>query len=385
MNRLTGIQYLTADCVYTAWMQWTYDRYGNRWSQSVSGGSSSAAQPTFSFDMTTNHVSGGTYDAAGNLIQDTQGNTYTYDADGNLLTSTGGWGTTQSTYDALNRRVAYQSGASTTLFAFNPGGQRSAIYDGSENLLQKQVYWGSTPLAFIKAGTLSYQFQNWVGTEVFNVAPSSSQTQYASNPFGDGFNTTSGSDSDPLHYAGLDGDNDGTMHASYRNYNPTQAQWLSPDPSYGSYRLQNPQSFNRYAYAKNNPLSRNDPSGLDDGDWGDNGNPCDNEQECSEDGPDPCVYTSCADSGPPDSVPITDPSACLGNCPSAPSIPTVPGAQAPNNFQLASYNPLNPCSNANAGALDYNVNNAQNHILNNHVHIGSRSPCMRVIGLEFKP
>jgi hypothetical protein len=30
----------------------------------------------------------------------------------------------------------------------------------------------------------------------------------------------------------------------------------------------------------------------------------------------------------------------------------------------------NPCSGANAAALDYNANNAMNHIQNNHVNIG---------------
>jgi hypothetical protein len=55
----------------------------------------------------------------------------------------------------------------------------------------------------------------------------------------------------------------------------------------GSYDITNPQSFNRYAYALNNPLSFNDPSGL-----------CDpNEQPCPvppPGGPDPCVQNPLA-------------------------------------------------------------------------------------------
>jgi len=37
---------------------------------------------------------------------------------------------------------------------------------------------------------------------------------------------------------------------------------MSPDPYGGSYDPSNPQSFNRYAYALNNPVSAVDPSGL---------------------------------------------------------------------------------------------------------------------------
>ena len=38
---------------------------------------------------------------------------------------------------------------------------------------------------------------------------------------------------------------------------------MRPDPYSGSYSLSNPQSFNRYAYALNNPLGYVDPSGQD--------------------------------------------------------------------------------------------------------------------------
>jgi len=42
---------------------------------------------------------------------------------------------------------------------------------------------------------------------------------------------------------------------------------MSPDPFWPSYNLSNPQSFNRYAYSLNNPVSSNDPLGLMDSDY----------------------------------------------------------------------------------------------------------------------
>jgi RHS repeat-associated protein len=53
-----------------------------------------------------------------------------------------------------------------------------------------------------------------------------------------------------------------TDHAQFRQYSSIEGRWLRPDPYSGSYRPRNPQSFNRYEYAMNNPLSNVDPIGL---------------------------------------------------------------------------------------------------------------------------
>jgi len=50
----------------------------------------------------------------------------------------------------------------------------------------------------------------------------------------------------------------------YREYHPTQGRWISPDPA-GILAVDatNPQSWNRYAYAGNNPMTNVDPDGQD--------------------------------------------------------------------------------------------------------------------------
>jgi RHS repeat-associated protein len=65
-------------------------------------------------------------------------------------------------------------------------------------------------------------------------------------------------------YAGGMGAEDGHavdyMHARY--YSPTAGRFLSVDPVLG--KLNQPQSWNRYAYVMNNPMNRTDPTGLAD-------------------------------------------------------------------------------------------------------------------------
>ncbi len=49
------------------------------------------------------------------------------------------------------------------------------------------------------------------------------------------------------------------MHARY--YSPVSGRFLTPDPIMSAV-LRNPQSWNRYAYALNNPLKFTDPTGM---------------------------------------------------------------------------------------------------------------------------
>jgi RHS repeat-associated protein len=49
----------------------------------------------------------------------------------------------------------------------------------------------------------------------------------------------------------------------YREYNPIQGRWASPDPAgVTAVNLMNPQTWNRYAYVANAPLNNVDPLGL---------------------------------------------------------------------------------------------------------------------------
>jgi len=49
----------------------------------------------------------------------------------------------------------------------------------------------------------------------------------------------------------------------HRFYDPARGRFTTPDPKRGSMKLKNPLSFNRYAYANDDPVNNSDRSGLD--------------------------------------------------------------------------------------------------------------------------
>jgi RHS repeat-associated protein len=102
----------------------------------------------------------------------------------------------------------------------------------------------------------------------------------SSLPFGDDL-TCSGSISTPTehHFTGKERDAEsGLDYFGARYYGSTMGRFMSPDPLQATpERLLDPQEWNMYAYARNNPLSITDPTGLDiwlQGCGKDNGSTC---------------------------------------------------------------------------------------------------------------
>lgn len=372
-------------------MTFAYDGYGNRWQQNITTGS--GPQPQLNFN-TANQVSSYQYDAVGNLINDGT-NTYTYDAENQLLTIEGG-STATYEYNALNIRDYAVSGGQTLRFGTNLNGQRVTTWNSAGALTNAQYYANGKPYAFWSSSdsNIHFEHQDWVGSErVRTTSNGTVEGTYGNLPFGESASST-GNDLALNHFAQLDEDVNQTTelsHAMFRDYHATSGRWMSPDPYSGSYRANNPQSFNRYSYALNSPLSNLDPSGLtcvdggafdngdgtltpiiaDDGDGlgcaqagvapGESGSGDDDGGWDENPGSGYDVNCNCDDSTSTDTSSTTGTLNGNGNN-STGNI----GPSAPSNFQLASYNPLNPCSTANPNNLDYSTTNAQQHILQNH-------------------
>jgi RHS repeat-associated protein len=253
----------------TQTFQYVYDRSGNRWQQNAPQGGNSFS---VAFNESTNQINSGgyAYDAAGNMTNDGS-HSYVYDAEGNIVSVDSG-GTAQYAYDAMNHRVRTQTASGTNEYLYDYAGRRTSTWIASNNFgSEGRIYWGAQQIAFRAFdGTTYFDHQDYLGTERIRTDYTGATVDvYRSLPWGDGYSpqingTEPDSDQDNLHFAGLDQDAETTTeHAQFRQYSPAQGHWMSPDPYSGSYDFSDPQSFNRYAYVTNNPLSFADPTGQD--------------------------------------------------------------------------------------------------------------------------
>ncbi len=106
--------------------------------------------------------------------------------------------------------------------------------------------------------------KNWLGSTRFisNRSTRALWGDYSYAPFGES-SYTNGSASG-LNFTGQTQDTTtGVYDFQYREYSPVQGRWVSPDPAgLQAVDFTNPQSWNRYAYVWNNPLSHTDQAGL---------------------------------------------------------------------------------------------------------------------------
>ena len=88
-------------------------------------------------------------------------------------------------------------------------------------------------------------------------------------PFGENNNDMTG---DPIRFAGKELDPEtGQQYFDARYYRNTWGRFSAVDPLHVGAAMTDPQQWNRYAYARNNPLRNGDPSGLDYAVCGSNG------------------------------------------------------------------------------------------------------------------
>jgi RHS repeat-associated protein len=169
------------------------------------------------------------------------------------------------TYDGDGRRAKKAAGSPSSadrLYWYGINGEVLAESDWGGTLISEYIYFGGMRIARrdVSTGNVYYFLPDRLGTaRVMTNASGTVVEESDFLPFGqervitDSLNNT-------YKYTGHERDTEsGLDHTLYRQYASTQARWLSADPLRG--KVVSPQTWNRYAYVANNPLSYFDPDG----------------------------------------------------------------------------------------------------------------------------
>lgn len=253
LSRLATAQTNDLTAPNTWALSWTYDRYGNRLSQSLTGGTLAVTQPQLTVDPGTNHITnaGFTYDANGNMTADVT-HTYSFDA-ANHLANVDNGSTAVYTYDGKGYRVA----KGTTNYV-RSGTEVIAEYSGG-TLQKEYVYSGGTLVATIAGTSTTFHYPDHLSNRFETDDAGNVLRTYGHLPFGETWYETG--TPDKWKFTVYERDAESGLDCALMRYDSSAlGRFMSPDLLGGS--IGNPQSLNRYSYVLNDPVNQIDPLGL---------------------------------------------------------------------------------------------------------------------------
>jgi len=272
----------------SSWSQTNgYDRYGNRWID-LGGGNQSLY-----FNTSNNRITGASYDSAGNLLNDGS-HAYTYDAENKIAKVDN---VSAYIYDGEGQRVRKLMGENLR-FVYGIGGQLIAEFSGSTGSLLKEYLYGASgllatiePTAVNSNGTRYTTADHLGSPRVVTNSGATVISRHDYMPFGEELGSGVGGRTTGMGFTGTsDGirqkftrkERDvetGLDYFGARYYASMQGRFtgadpydinlerqMTPDPEEADnlFRrcIEQPQHWNRYIYALNNPLRYVDPDGL---------------------------------------------------------------------------------------------------------------------------
>jgi RHS repeat-associated protein len=229
-------------------LAWEYDRYGNRLNQTVTKGTGPAN--TLSVSTATNRVSGWSYDAAGNVLNDGR-HVYTWNALNQQTTMDNGAAVYH--YDAAGNRVMKVTPTKTTYYVFGVGEYSGGVWEKLYVSIngQKGVEYSN--------GTTYFFHSDHLGTPRVQTSLTGQVVETWDNyPYGEQWTMTGGVGNNH-HYTGKERDPEsGNDYFGARYYWNGNARWLSVDPEKVP---TDPQQLNLYVYVRNDPVNYVDRDG----------------------------------------------------------------------------------------------------------------------------
>ncbi|MDZ4241569.1 MAG: toxin TcdB middle/N-terminal domain-containing protein [Candidatus Omnitrophota bacterium] len=306
--RLTRLKTTDPQSAIIQDLQYTYDGVGNI--MEITDAVHTASQ-TFAYDA-LNRLTAATgdgygsknyqYDEIGNIIQKdgltytygqngagphavtslSDGSVFQYDANGNMTVRQQGGVMTEYLYDAENRlaevrrdselvakfeydgdggrtkKILYDNGALTKEFVFVGG-----LYEETDGAGTNYIYLGDQRVAAVKGGEESfYHGDHLGGTNVVTDWGGVIKEVVEYSPYGEfsRHDDYSAGQSVEHYFTGQRLDDEvGLYYYGARYYDAGLGRFITADSIVPGY--DNPQAFNRYSYALNNPINRVDPSG----------------------------------------------------------------------------------------------------------------------------
>jgi RHS repeat-associated protein len=266
LNRLTT----SVENGGASWSQTNgYDRYGNRWID-LGGGTQNLY-----FNTSNNRINGGSYDNGGNLLNDGL-HTYTYDGENKISKVDG---VLAYVYDGEGQRVRKLVGENRR-FVYGIAGELISEFDGSTGSLQKEYIYGADGLVAtiepnaVNSNGTRYLVSDHLGSpRVITNSAAGVVSRHDYKPFGEELSAGVGGRTAGMGFGIVDGvrqkftsyerdSESGLDFAGARFYSSGQGRFTSVDPLMASAVTGNPQTFNRYTYVLNSPLTLTDPTGM---------------------------------------------------------------------------------------------------------------------------
>jgi len=248
MYRLSG-----ADGLNAAWaVHWALDPFGNRTSQTATGMAASLGNLSIGIDPVTNRNTGMTYDAAGNVLNDGLRN-YTYDGEGRMNTAMNG--SVRYEYDGAGRRVK-------TIVGSGENSRTSVAIYGITGLQSEfTTAAGSTQAS--STDRLTYRVPEQTGTGVLTISASGSVLDNNRVfPFGEPWRLPAVPNDSEQFTTYTHDDQTSLDYAMARDYAGRSGRFMTPDPGHVGASIGDPQSWNAYAYAGNDPVNHVDLLGT---------------------------------------------------------------------------------------------------------------------------
>jgi RHS repeat-associated protein len=264
---------------------YNYDAFGNRTSATRANGASGCAGGTVCEAAVTvlgqsNHLAEQTYDDAGN-VQTGFGAAYTYDGTGMVTSATVASDIRDFAYTAGGERIAVRQGLSWTWMVRDQSEKVLREFTSletsglpltlSSHTWSKDYIWRDglllASVSQTASGPTTYHYHlDHLGTpRLITRDGGVLVAKHSYYPFGAemAINPTE-TTTELMKFAGherdvVPGDNHSVDYMHARFYNPTAGRFLSVDPVGGD--AEQPQSWNRYAYVRNNPIGNTDPDG----------------------------------------------------------------------------------------------------------------------------